>query len=157
MSWATKKRASNRQNPKLSEDFCWSQFCTNVEDGDFIRFYQCIHHFAIANNQLNGTVPKSFEGKLTDLNRFVKPACLTASLAQKIELINNRWLQDVTESLVSPFRERIDIFKRQLSTFRLNVWDSEKAQNLADKCARKILRSKLKDTTLAEFISICKD
>ena len=119
------------------------------------RLIQCIHHFAIANNQLNGTVSKSFEGKLTDLSRFVKPAYLTASLAQQIELI--RWLQDATKSLVARFRERIDTFKRQLCTCLLNVSDSEKAQHLAEKWARKDIRSKLKDVTWVEFRSICKD
>ena len=99
-----------------------------IETAPLFRLIQCIHHCAIANNQLNDTVSKSFESKLTDFNRFVKPAWLTAPLAQQIELINSRRLQDVTESLVSHFRERIDAFKRQLSTFLLNVSDSEKAQ-----------------------------
>ena len=67
------------------------------------------------------------------------------------------WLQDVTESLVSHYRERIDAFKRQLSTFRLNVSDSEIAQHLVGRWARKNFRSKLKDATLVEFRSICKD
>ena len=57
-----------------------------------------------------------------------KPACPTASLAQQIYLINYRWLQHIIESLVSHFRERIDNFKRQLPTFKLNHSDSEKAQ-----------------------------
>ena len=53
------------------------------------RLIQCIHHFAIAKNQLNDTVSKSFESKLTDLNRYVQLSWLTVSLAQQIELINS--------------------------------------------------------------------
>ena len=80
------------------------------------RIIQCIHHFTIANSQLNGTVTESFEAILSDPNKFVKPVCPTASLAQQIDLINSRWLQDITERLVAHFLERIDNFKRQLST-----------------------------------------
>ena len=121
-----KKRASNRQNPKSPERTSADQNFAQTVKAPF-RLTQCIHHFVIAINQLNGTVSKRFDAKLTDLNRFVKPACLTASLTQQIELNDSRWLKDVTDSLVSHFSERIDAFKRQLSTFRLNVSDSEKA------------------------------
>ena len=151
-----KKRGSNRQNPGPSERTSQDQnFAQAVKT--LFRIIQCIHHFAIANNQLNGTVTKSFEAKLSDLNKFVKPACPTASLAQQIDLINSRWLQDITESLVAHFRERIDNFKRQLSTFRLDLSDCEKAQTLAEKWARRNFRSKLKDCTLVEFRSICRE
>ena len=55
------------------------------------RIIQCIQHFAIANSQLNGTVTKSFEAKLADLNKFIKPACPTASLAKAwFHMINKR-------------------------------------------------------------------
>ena len=109
-----KKRASNRQNHTPSERTSADQnFAQTTKT--FFRLIQYIHHFAIANNQLNDTVSKWFEAKLTDLNQFVNPTCLTASLVQKIELINSRWLQDVTESLMSHFRGRMDAFKRQLS------------------------------------------
>ena len=83
-----KKRGSNRQNPGPSERTSQDQnFAQAVKT--LFRIIQCIHHFAIANNQLNGTVTKSFEAKLSDLNKFVKPACPTASLAQQIDLINS--------------------------------------------------------------------
>ena len=104
--------------------------------------------------QLNGTVAKSFDAKLSDLNKFIKPACPTASLAQQIDLINSRWLHDIIESLVAHFSERIDNFKRQLSTFRLDLSDCEKAQTLAEKLVHRNFRSKLKDCTLVEFRSI---
>ena len=107
-TWA-EKSGSNRQNP---EPTVKSLFCIT----------QCIHHFATDNNQVNEC------DKLSDLTVFKKPACRTASLAQQIDLINRRWLQHIIESLVSHFRERIDNFKRQLPTFRLNHSDSEKAQ-----------------------------
>ena len=110
-----KKRASHWQNPKPSERTSADQnFAHTVKT--LFRLIQCIHYFSIANNQLNGTVSKT-------LRLNLKLACLTASLAQQIELNNSRWPQEVTECLVSQFRERIDAFKRQLSTFRLNVLD----------------------------------
>ena len=156
-SRARKKRSSNRQNPIPPKRTSVDQNSAQTAKTLF-RLIQCIHHFDIANNQLNGAESKIFEGKLTELNRFVKPACLTASLAQDIELmIHSMWLQDVTESLVSRFRERLDAFKLQLSTFQLNVSVSEKAQNLAEKWARQNFRSKLKDATLVDFRSTCKD
>ena len=151
-----KKRGSNWQNPGPSERTSQDQnFAQGVKT--LFRIIQRIHHFAIVNNQLNGTVTKSFEAKLSDFNKFVKPACPTASLAQQIDLINSRWPQDITESLVAHFRERIDNFKRQLSTFRLDLSDCEKAQTLAEKWPRRNFRSKLKDCTLVEYRSICRE
>ena len=103
-----KKTDSNRQNPgpsdRISQDQNFAQAVKTL-----FRIIQCIHHFAIANNQLNGTVTKSFETKLSDLNKFVKPACPTTSLAQQIDLINSRWLQDITESLVAHFKGGLTI------------------------------------------------
>ena len=55
---------------------------------------------------------------------------------------------------MSPFEEMIYIFKRQLSTFRLN--HSEKVQHLAEKWACKNFIYMMKDTTLVEFGSICR-
>ena len=116
-----KKRASNGQHPKPQErTFADQNFAQTVKT--LFRLIQCINHSAIANNQLNGTVSQSSEDKLTDLNQFVKAACLTASLSQ--QLIISRWIHDVTDSLLSHFRERPDAFKRQLSAFRLNFSDS---------------------------------
>ena len=120
---ARNKRGSNRQNPRPSERISDDQnFAQAVKT--LFRIIQRIHHFAIANNQLNGIVTKSFEAKLADLNKFVKPAYPSAQ-AQQIDLINNRWLQDITESLVAHFRESNDNIKRQLSTFRLELSDCE--------------------------------
>ena len=104
------EKRSNRQNPGPSE--------RTSQDQNF------------ANNQLKGTVTTSFDAKLSDINKFVKPACPTASLAHQIDHINSRWLQDITESLVSHIRERIDNFKRHLSTFWLDHSDCEKGQTL---------------------------
>ena len=100
-----KKRGFNRQSPEPS------LFCT----------IQCIHHFAICNNQTNDNVTNC----LTSMNS----RCPTASLAQQIDLISSRWLHDITESLVSQFRKKIENFRCQLSMFRLNHSDSEKAQS----------------------------
>ena len=74
-----KKRASNRQNPKPPErTFADQNFAQTVKT--LFRLIQYIHRLSIANNHLNGTVSKSFDGKLTGPNRFVKPPlpdCIT--------------------------------------------------------------------------------
>ena len=49
------KRASNKQNPKTSEKTSADQnFAQTVKT--LFRLIQCIHHFAIADYELNSTV-----------------------------------------------------------------------------------------------------
>ena len=75
---ARTKRGSNRQNPRLSERISNDQNFAQVVK-TLYRIIQYIHHFAIANSPFNGTVTKSFEAKLTDLNKFVKHVCPTGT------------------------------------------------------------------------------
>ena len=77
------------------------------------------------NKKLRGQIVWPQQIRLTCV-----PNCITgtADWSHQYQMApEHHWKPGVTQ-----FRERIDNFKRQLSTFRLNISDCEKAQTLAE-------------------------
>ena len=151
----TKKKGSNKQNHGPREKEGDPNFKMAVKT--LYHLIQVLHHLAICLSQQEGKLTKGFQAKLSELNRWLKPACSTSKLKQELEIAHGLWVTGVTEALITHYKERIAEFTKHLKSCSLNFQDFEKAQDLATSWARKNFRKKLTDKTLAEFRKICKD
>jgi hypothetical protein len=118
------------------------------------QIIQCIHHGAIFRKQAKGALTKAFRSKLSDLDRFIRPAQTTSALTMEINKINKQWTHNISETLSNHYEERLKALQIQLQTLKVQANILEQANSVALKWARKNFRSKLQPETLLAFESL---
>ncbi|XP_050405704.1 uncharacterized protein LOC126821338 [Patella vulgata] len=117
----------------------------------FFQVLQCLHHLTIMESQENGTPTRSFTWKIQDLNKFVKPAMKTPTIATTIETLNLKWAKDVASSLSTHYRamlaEKLEYLKsRHFSKDAVQEYSSH-----ALAWAKKSYGKRLQDSVKTEF------
>lgn len=108
---------------------------------------QCVHHGAIFRKQVEGALTKAFRSKMTELDRFIRPAQTTSSLTKEINKINRQWTHNISATLSNHYEERLKILQNQLQALKIQANILEQAKSVALKWARKQIWSKLQPET----------
>ena len=119
------------------------------------KFVQMLHHLCIMTNQKDGSLTKGFQMKERDLRRFIKPACPSPSLFQKLEQEARGWVLGTTGVLIAHYRERSEHFRNLVTKSPLAPTDFDRARQIATGWAQKNFGRKLKDATLKALNDIC--
>ena len=86
----------------------------------FYKLLQCLHHLNLMRAQVDGKVTKAFALKLTHLNDFIKPAYSGPKIRLHIDQINNSWVRNITNILVSHYSFSVSELLENISKLGLD-------------------------------------
>ena len=69
----------------------------------FFQILQVLHHMGIASRQMSGNLPQAFQRKVTQLNKFVKPARPTDNVRAEIDNANSSWADNMGKIMMSHY------------------------------------------------------
>ena len=118
------------------------------------KILQCMHHRAISIKQSEGHFTKAFRTKLTDLDKFIRPAQTNSNLQQQLRSINQEWACTVSKCLSSHYEEQQKLLFRQIQTLVTSTNILDQAKSVALRWGRKNFGSKLQQQTVLAFESL---
>jgi len=120
----------------------------------FYKLLQCLHHLNLMRAQVDGKVTKAFALKLTHLNDFIKPAYSGPKIRFHIDQINNSWVRNITNILVSHYSFSVSELLENISKLGL---DSSQTRLIICKSVQRATKrfgNKLSKSTIIEFKKI---
>ncbi|ESO82874.1 hypothetical protein LOTGIDRAFT_229859 [Lottia gigantea] len=120
---------------------------TNPAVKILFQILQCLHHASVISKQVSGSPTRGFISKISDLNRFVKPALKNSAISSAIETVNSVWAKNVSIALKnhydSQLAEKISLIKaRNISESNFKQFTFE-AINWAKKSYRRLQKDAL--------------
>lgn len=120
------------------------------------QMLQCLHHLCILTSTNSGAV-RSFERKARELDRFLKPAMPNLSVMRSISDVNNGWVKNMTQALITHYRDQFDFLQGALVACKISQTDMASMSKKAKEWAYRNFGKKLQKETLAKFDKIVKD
>ena len=147
-----KRDTSNRQQQEHDRD-------RGRDDGEdrmylgklFYQVLQLLHHATIARDQANGKLPLSFQKKVAQLSKFLRPARPTPTTRNKLQEVNVSWAKQIGATVLNHYREsleRVTATLREFDPSRETFWG---ARLTALRWGHKNFGKKLQEYTVTKF------
>lgn len=120
------------------------------------QLLQCLHHLSLLSNT-TGSAVRSFQSKAHELNRFIKPAMPNHYVSKAISAVNNAWVKNMTQALLTHYQYQIDFIQGALKTSSISGQDMFFMTQKAKEWANRNIGKKLQSGTLEKFDKIVKN
>ena len=124
----------------------------------FFQILQCLHHLSVCVSD-EGSLPKSFQKKQTELDKFVRPAQEYPSSAFRdtySKLIHSFFL-DTLAALSHHYSARLGVLGKEIQNLGITHLERQAAYQIAVRWGKKNFGSKLSNQTLQSFASKVKE
>ena len=122
----------------------------------FFGIIQCLHHGHNLDGQRQGrNSAKAFQGKVKELNSFVRPARSGPWVQAEISKINESWAMQVRDALAQHYQKVLADLERNAKDLITGL-DWPRAQQIAETWAQRNYKRKLGQNTLTSFRDIVK-
>ena len=79
---------------------------------------QCLHHLSLLSDGV-GAAARAFNRKARELDRFVRPALPGQKVRDAIQSVNNAWVAQTTQTLVTHYKDELDETRGGLKALNL--------------------------------------
>ena len=135
------KRRGNFRNDRRERDYGHNGYPLNRERREetprnspmtvgklFFQILQVLHHVGIASRQMSGNLPQAFQRKVTQLNKFVKPARPTDNVRAEIANANSAWAENMGKIMMSHYDCTLASLLKATGKLALNKEDFHSAK-----------------------------